>query len=67
MMSHRLLFVYLPHTTYYMLHFSPNETRTAMGRKSDPAIEVTTLDNYRRRHAQYKSDQDAQLMHAVGT
>jgi alkaline phosphatase D len=36
-----------------------------MGRKSDPAIEVTTLDNYRRRHAQYKSDQDAQLMHAT--
>ena len=36
-----------------------------MGRKSDPVIEVTTLENYRRRHAQYKSDQDAQLMHAA--
>jgi alkaline phosphatase D len=36
-----------------------------MGRKSDPVVEVTTLENYRRRHAQYKSDQDAQLMHAA--
>ena len=36
-----------------------------MGRKSDPAVEVTKLDHYRRRHAQYKSDHDAQLMHAA--
>jgi len=36
-----------------------------MGRKSDPVVEVTTLENYRRRHGQYKSDQDAQLMHAA--
>lgn len=53
-------FCLLPYCTHNNL-----ETRVAMGRKSDPAVEVTTLENYRRRHAQYKSDQDAQLMHAA--
>lgn len=35
-----------------------------MGRKSEPDTTIVTLNDYRRRHAQYKSDPDAQLMHA---
>ncbi len=36
-----------------------------MGRKSDPETEVITLKDYRRRHAQYKSDPDTQLLHVA--
>ncbi len=35
-----------------------------MGRKSNPLHDLVTLNDYRQRHAQYKSDPDAQLMHA---
>ena len=38
--------------------------REAMGRKSEPDTTIVTLNDYRRRHAQYKSDPDAQVMHA---
>lgn len=41
------------------------EAIVAMGRKSDPDAVIITLNDYRRRHAQYKSDPDAQLMHAA--
>ena len=34
-------------------------------RMPDPANETITLEDYRRRHAQYKTDADLQAMHAV--
>ncbi|MEM7359426.1 MAG: alkaline phosphatase D family protein [Pseudomonadota bacterium] len=36
----------------------------ALGRRSEPLSELTELDDYRRRHAQYKSDKDLQRLHA---
>ena len=36
----------------------------ALGRTSVPAHELLTLDDYRRRHAQYKSDPDSKALHA---
>lgn len=38
--------------------------RHVVERAHDPAHECTTLDDYRRRHAQYKTDPDLQRMHA---
>jgi alkaline phosphatase D len=35
-----------------------------LGRVPEPTGEVTTLDDYRRRHAQYKADADSIAMHA---
>jgi alkaline phosphatase D len=37
----------------------------ALGRVFDPLNELRSLDDYRKRHAQYKSDPDAQAMHAA--
>lgn len=37
----------------------------ALGRQSDPVNELLTLEDYRKRHAQYKSDPDAKVMHAA--
>ncbi len=34
-----------------------------LGRIPEPRGEIVTLDDYRRRHAQYKRDRDAQAMH----
>lgn len=39
------------------------EKAAELGRSPDPVTELITLDDYRRRHAQYKSDRDAQAMH----
>jgi len=36
-----------------------------LNRVPDPVTEVTTLADYRRRHAQYKTDPDSQAMHAA--
>ena len=36
----------------------------ALGRVSQPANELLSLDDYRRRHAQYKSDPDSKTLHA---
>ncbi len=36
----------------------------ALGRVSEPAAELLTLADYRRRHAQYKSDPDSKTLHA---
>lgn len=36
-----------------------------LGRTSVPEVELTTLDHYRLRHAQYKSDVDAKALHAA--
>lgn len=35
-----------------------------LGRNHEPAHEIVSLDDYRRRHAQYKSDPDLQAAHA---
>ena len=37
---------------------------TALNRVPEPAHEIVSLDDYRRRHAQYKSDPDLQAAHA---
>lgn len=37
----------------------------SLGRSSMPEVELTTLDHYRLRHAQYKSDVDAKALHAA--
>lgn len=36
-----------------------------IGRNHDPITEIVTLDDYRMRHAQYKSDTDLQAAHAA--
>jgi len=36
-----------------------------LGRKHDPATEIVSLSDYRRRHAQYKSDANLQAAHAA--
>ncbi|MEO0784539.1 MAG: alkaline phosphatase D family protein [Pseudomonadota bacterium] len=36
-----------------------------IGRRHDPITEIVTLDDYRTRHAQYKSDPDLQAAHAA--
>lgn len=40
------------------------EIGSKLGRRVDPAHEITTLEDYRRRHAQVKSDADMQAAHA---
>lgn len=40
------------------------ETGAALNRLPDPPHEIVSLDDYRRRHAQYKSDPDLQAAHA---
>ncbi len=37
----------------------------ALGRLSEPANEILSLADYRRRHAQYRSDTDLQALHAA--
>lgn len=37
----------------------------ALARRHDPAHEIVSLSDYRRRHAQYKTDAGAQAMHAA--
>jgi phosphodiesterase/alkaline phosphatase D-like protein len=41
------------------------EIGRTLGRAHEPAHEILTLDDYRRRHAQYKSDPGAQAMHGA--
>ncbi len=40
------------------------ERAETLGRVPDPPTELLTLDDYRRRHAQYKADEDSIAMHA---
>ena len=42
-----------------------HETANTIGRPHDPPHETVTLDDYRRRHAQYKTDTGSQAMHAA--
>ncbi len=41
-----------------------SESAASLGRVSNPANEILTLDDYRKRHAQYKSDADLKVFHA---
>jgi alkaline phosphatase D len=41
------------------------DVAAALGRLHDPATEIVSLADYRRRHAQYKTDPDLQAAHAV--
>jgi phosphodiesterase/alkaline phosphatase D-like protein len=53
----------------YLYEYGPDSYATAWGasngRVPDPPHEIVTLADYRRRHAQYKSDQDLQDAHAA--
>lgn len=41
-----------------------SQTSVALGRVSDPVNEILSLSDYRKRHAQYKSDADLKVFHA---
>jgi alkaline phosphatase D len=41
-----------------------SETAATLGRVSDPGNEILSLSDYRKRHAQYKSDADLKVFHA---
>ncbi|HSO07371.1 MAG TPA: alkaline phosphatase D family protein [Pelomicrobium sp.] len=55
------------HLGDYLYEYGMGEYATEhaerLGRIPEPAHEVTTLDGYRRRHAQYKADADSIAMH----
>jgi alkaline phosphatase D len=42
-----------------------SDDAAALGRLADPANELLSLDDYRRRHAQYRTDPDLQALHAA--
>lgn len=56
------------HLGDYLYDYGPGEYATEfaeqLGRVPDPPHEIVTLSDYRRRHAQYKTDKDLQAMHA---
>lgn len=55
------------HLGDYLYEYSPGEyqARDVVVRPHDPAVEMTVLEHYRRRHAQYKQDPDLQSLHAA--
>ena len=57
------------HLGDYIYEYGPDgyggETGAEIGRPHDPPHETVTLDDYRRRHAQYKSDPHLQMAHAA--
>lgn len=57
------------HTGDYIYEYGQgewgDETGRSLARRHDPAHEIVSLSDYRRRHAQYKSDPGAQAMHAA--
>ena len=59
------------HTGDYIYEYGANEwggdVARQLGRVHEPPHEIVSLADYRRRHAQYKSDPDAQAMHAAHT
>lgn len=59
------------HTGDYIYEYGHDEwgdeAARALGRRHDPAHEIVTLSDYRRRHAQYKSDAGSKAMHAAHT
>lgn len=59
---------FMVHLGDYIYEYSStgyaSENSVALGRVSVPANECLTLADYRRRHAQYKSDADSKSLHA---
>ena len=57
------------HLGDYIYEYGPDgyggESGARLGRAHDPAHEVVTLDDYRRRYAQYKADPASRAMHAA--
>ncbi len=55
------------HLGDYLYEYAPGEyqARDVVVRPHDPALEMTELAHYRRRHAQYKLDPDLQALHAA--
>lgn len=57
------------HLGDYLYEYGPDgyggETGEALGRPHDPPHEIVSLADYRRRHAQYKSDDALQAAHAA--
>jgi len=55
------------HLGDYLYEYAPGEyqARDVVVRPHDPPVEMTTLEHYRRRHAQYKQDPDLQALHAA--
>ena len=59
------------HTGDYIYEYGQDEwgddVARNLGRRHDPAHEIVSLSDYRRRHAQYKTDAGSQAMHAAHT
>lgn len=59
------------HTGDYIYEYGQDgwgdDAARKLGRRHDPAHEIVSLSDYRRRHAQYKTDAGAQAMHAAHT
>lgn len=59
------------HTGDYIYEYGQDswgdEVARSIGRRHDPAHEIVSLSDYRRRHAQYKTDAGSQAMHAAHT
>ena len=57
------------HLGDYIYEYGPDgyggETGNRIGRAHEPAHEIVTLDDYRARHAQYKTDAGSRAMHAA--
>lgn len=57
------------HTGDYIYEYGQDswgdDIARTIGRRHDPAHEIVSLSDYRRRHAQYKTDPGAQAMHAA--
>ena len=57
------------HLGDYFYEYGPDgyggETGKKLGREHQPAHEIVSLTDYRKRHAQYKSDPSTQAMHAA--
>ncbi|MBX2846378.1 MAG: alkaline phosphatase D family protein [Saprospiraceae bacterium] len=49
---------------YALGQYGTNETTTALGREPDPITEILTLQDYRARYRQYRSDPQLQAAHS---
>nr|WP_245992920.1 alkaline phosphatase D family protein [Prauserella muralis] len=54
------------HLGDYLYEYAPGgyQAGEVLVRPHDPPVEMTTLEHYRRRHAQYKTDPDLRALHA---
>ncbi|MCX7676022.1 MAG: alkaline phosphatase D family protein [Alteraurantiacibacter sp.] len=70
-MAHDPAVDFVLHTGDYIYEYGHDgwgdDVAQTLGRRHDPAYEIVSLSDYRRRHAQYKTDPGAQAMHAAHT